>query len=284
MAKEEKHRGSPRHNTHLPLVADAGGIPPRQHGGKPERPQDTNTCLSIGLMLAVGVILLVGGLGIVAVVVSPELLFGGRETNGRPSCQNYLKQIGIVCLMYANENPDGQFPPLSNINGTFMFTPESVYPEYLSDGYVLVCPGNPSATSLRELPHEEVIDDHSYYYFGYALTNEDEALAFLDSYPDLIAEGADFSQDLPAPPGRGSFGGEVFLRLRPDVCDGTDVQPGEVPVMFDVVIVSGNTLQSNHVPDGSNVLYLDGHVEFVKYPDEFPVSNKFLEALSELDR
>lgn len=28
----------------------------------------------------------------------------------------------------------------------------------------------------------------------------------------------------------------------------------------------------NHQPGGSNVVYLDGHVEFVKYPDRWPVN------------
>ena len=29
----------------------------------------------------------------------------------------------------------------------------------------------------------------------------------------------------------------------------------------------------NHVPGGANVLFLDGHVEFVRYPGKFPVVN-----------
>jgi prepilin-type processing-associated H-X9-DG protein len=28
----------------------------------------------------------------------------------------------------------------------------------------------------------------------------------------------------------------------------------------------------NHIPGGCNVLYMDGHVEFVRYPGETPVS------------
>ena len=28
----------------------------------------------------------------------------------------------------------------------------------------------------------------------------------------------------------------------------------------------------NHVPGGGNVLFLDGHVEFLKYPSDYPVS------------
>ena len=31
----------------------------------------------------------------------------------------------------------------------------------------------------------------------------------------------------------------------------------------------------NHAPGGSNVLYPDGHVEFIKFPGEAPVSKSF---------
>jgi len=31
----------------------------------------------------------------------------------------------------------------------------------------------------------------------------------------------------------------------------------------------------NHVPGGSNVLYMDGHVAFQKYPASFPITRVF---------
>ena len=34
--------------------------------------------------------------------------------------------------------------------------------------------------------------------------------------------------------------------------------------MFDTI--SKNVKYFNHIPGGSNVLFMDGHVEFVKYP------------------
>ena len=44
-----------------------------------------------------------------------------------------------------------------------------------------------------------------------------------------------------------------------------------VPLMWDHV--SARVDAFSHVPGGANVLYLDGHVSFVKYPaDRFPVS------------
>ena len=56
-----------------------------------------------------------------------------------------------------------------------------------------------------------------------------------------------------------------------------------IPVMMDVWS-SSSTLSAalgvnvvanfNHVPGGSNVLYMDGHVEFLRYPSVFPVANQ----------
>ncbi len=44
----------------------------------------------------------------------------------------------------------------------------------------------------------------------------------------------------------------------------------ELAIMFDEITT--NTKNFNHIPGGCNVLYMDGHVEFLKYPDTFPVS------------
>jgi len=50
----------------------------------------------------------------------------------------------------------------------------------------------------------------------------------------------------------------------------------EIPVMWDQV--GGITWEGelgipfNHIPGGGNVLYMDGHVEFIRYPGDFPVN------------
>ncbi|HOZ47022.1 MAG TPA: DUF1559 domain-containing protein [Candidatus Hydrogenedentes bacterium] len=50
----------------------------------------------------------------------------------------------------------------------------------------------------------------------------------------------------------------------------SSVSQSEIPVMSD--IASPNVQDFNHAPGGSNVLYMDGHVQFVKYPSTHPVS------------
>lgn len=62
----------------------------------------------------------------------------------------------------------------------------------------------------------------------------------------------------------------------------TNVGQSELPVMFDgfyggwsneVVDVPGGVQVFNHLPGGSNILYMDGHVEFIRLGVEFPVKD-----------
>lgn len=37
----------------------------------------------------------------------------------------------------------------------------------------------------------------------------------------------------------------------------------------------GGSVEYNHIPGGCNMLYMDGHVDFVRYPLKFPSSRNF---------
>ncbi|HOH52046.1 MAG TPA: hypothetical protein PLI98_15040, partial [Candidatus Hydrogenedentes bacterium] len=45
----------------------------------------------------------------------------------------------------------------------------------------------------------------------------------------------------------------------------------ELAVMWDETAVYGAPTTYNHVPGGGNVLYMDGHCEFLRWPSEFPI-------------
>ena len=47
----------------------------------------------------------------------------------------------------------------------------------------------------------------------------------------------------------------------------------EIFVSYDILATRVDYF--NHIPGGSNVLYMDGHVEFLKYPGEAPVGKNF---------
>ncbi len=59
---------------------------------------------------------------------------------------------------------------------------------------------------------------------------------------------------------------------------GSAMAQSEICVMWDSVWQSSWMGESyfNHVPGGGNVLYMDGHVEFVRYPGEWPVCKAYV--------
>jgi prepilin-type N-terminal cleavage/methylation domain-containing protein/prepilin-type processing-associated H-X9-DG protein len=84
--------------------------------------------------------------------------------------------------------------------------------------------------------------------------------------------------------GTGNGGGCVLHRLREgierfmivevDNPAATAVAQSDLVIMWDYVSV--NVEKFSHIPGGSNVLYMDGHVSFVKYPNKkFPVTKAF---------
>jgi len=86
--------------------------------------------------------------------------------------------------------------------------------------------------------------------------------------------------------GAGNGSGDTVFRLREGIerflitdinnAGGSAVAQSVIPVLWDTVTtgVSGG-VDYNHVPGGANVLYMDGHVNFVRYPGPFPVSEGF---------
>lgn len=59
------------------------------------------------------------------------------------------------------------------------------------------------------------------------------------------------------------------------------VAQSEIWVMYDDINAMNPDFM-NHVPGGCNVLYMDGHVEFVRYPGETPVSRAWASILGYL--
>jgi len=103
-------------------------------------------------------------IGILAAILLPALA-RARESARRASCQNNLKQFGLVFSMYANESKGERLPrmqtawePITDCDtgavifpaGPFQSAPthwlhtqmDAVYPEYLTDPALFVCPSS----------------------------------------------------------------------------------------------------------------------------------------------
>jgi len=101
--------------------------------------------------------------------------------------------------------------------------------------------------------------------------------------PGVDTTGGWFDNDLTSPSGgyrayRLREGIERFFITDINNPAGSATAQSEVWIMFDTIGQPGETsINFNHLPGGSNVLYMDGHVEFEKYPGKTPVSRAYAE-------
>ncbi len=141
-------------------------------------------------------------IGILAAILLPALA-RARESARRSSCQNNLKQMGIVFKMYSGESKGERYPyvlaqmdapvldcdtagtPPSGLEDLAGACPDLriIYPEYLTDPNILVCPSDPEPEIiLNESTGEQDIHlacdsasdglvnaDESYMYLGFVL-------------------------------------------------------------------------------------------------------------------
>ena len=157
-------------------------------------------------------------IGILAAILLPALA-RARESARRASCVNNLKQWGLVCKMFANESKGQIWPRVLNQDYSRdascrrrvgrvragVWAP-SVYPEYLSDLNLWICPSAVNAGELKtywecpdgnwcgnggcvEDPNYLRLDPnkvgeaeaHSYYYYGYMIDSDGAMVAALNT-------------------------------------------------------------------------------------------------------
>ncbi len=208
-------------------------------------------------------------------LVSATMRIPLKTLSRRALCQDKESQIGVVFRMYSGEHEG--WLPLSLETGVLQPDWAALGDKYLLNRTVLVC------LSDDYVDEKAVVDGRSagsYYYLGYVVRDEKEWEAFAAAYRARIAGGGGFEEDLPIP---GDYGGGVVRRLSRAAISELAQEPdgADIPVLFE--------RPDNHVHDGiggMNVLYADGHVQFVKFGTKFPAIRAtvdFIDALEGLD-
>jgi prepilin-type N-terminal cleavage/methylation domain-containing protein/prepilin-type processing-associated H-X9-DG protein len=261
-------------------------------------------------------------ISILAAMLLPALS-RAQESARRASCASNLRQLGIVFQMYGNESKGAFPPLQEYMGDNcdqkntrvLMMDGKSVYPEYLTDARLLTCPSDadgseelergrwsrPNAMGQRAggTINPCLLDSVSYFYAGWCFEDRylvepgtgDTAVEFADAFSGLL-QGPDASllgKDWAFTDALGNL--QEIRRLRQgverfmitDINNPSDsfASASLIPVMFDKVDMNPN--EFNHIPGGGNVLYLDGHVEFMKYPGKYPISRAWAELVDTLN-
>ena len=211
------------------------------------------------------------------------LMFCGcsREAARREVCADNLRQIWLALNAYT-EDYHGKFPPIDDRRGNLIMDGDTIFPTYVENLDVFRCPSNKAHEPLEAPYTADDVADHSYFYLGWTVSTEEEGSVLLDVYESL--DLAERDRDIWLSEGRGSGRGQTIYRLREGIERFfiTDVMNPAAAVMAASTIPVVCDRPANHGGRAGNVLYMDGHVEFVPYPGEFPMTTRFMKRLEEI--
>jgi len=210
-----------------------------------------------------------------------QLEWLGRQTtrnnfgvNGSGLYPDYLEDFDIfVCPSSSNELQD----ELADWYTDLTLVEPYLDPVLTADPRNLeILPG-----LLGERPDPDCLTSQHYIYLPHAVATEENLLFLFDEYYRLMAVGetAPFlGMEFDVPGGHGPGHRDTFHRIRDGVNrmfiedinrpGMTAVPETRIPLLFDTMSLYGRHVPNHVVPPGGNVLYMDGHVQYMRFPDK----------------
>ncbi len=178
---------------------------------------------------------------------------------------------GSACMKAVNNSYVYFGHVLDQIGSDDAIGPIGVVAPILTAALGLDDPGAPAPVQLAEMWQDRLV----------AVDAASNALDPTDIPGSIKRINDVWDSDARVSAGNGNAGGETVYRLREGIerfmitdinnpAAGARAQ-SQIFVMFDVL--STDPKDYSHVPGGSNVLFMDGHVEFVRYPGQAPVND-----------
>lgn len=169
------------------------------------------------------------------------------------SCRENIQVLGDQLLKIGQAN-EGRLPTLDTEREPFIFGGDSAAEV---DRKRLRCP----AMAYDGETEADILADSDYIYLGYAIRNAVEMDAYIDAYAGV--EG-DLARFVALESIKGPNGDLVPLTMGMP-------NPGRVPVLIE--------WNGFHNATGGHVYYLDGHVEFLQFDSQFPMTDRFFSGI-----
>jgi len=224
-----------------------------------------------------GLVVLAGILA--AYIIVEPMKWSARRASGA----NDVAGPWYACVQYAAKH-EGFLPPLDTEPGRLMFDRAIMHAEYGVTGKTVTMEYDAGApASWKEYcdnpqlaENRDLINDHSWWYLGYEMKDEQEALLFAKKYLQQVVTTDCFNAGSST---------EGLRRLRFPVSQLEKLRAkgyvkddalARIPVFVE---------RPGHYKhySGGFVTYLDGHREYIDYPGRFPMTARFIGLLKLLD-
>ncbi len=219
-------------------------------------------------------------IAIIAIILLPTISRSLEAARQAAGAEN-LETIGKALLEYSAQSEGNRLPPVvTDVPGAWVPDLRQLYPRYIKDPALLVRPSlndpelvkamkNALEASPPDYATAHTLMARSYVYTGYVLLDEAALAAFKSALesptpPDIQSDIDTADKMLRRLKRDVEY---FFVANRSDPLAAANTRAA-IPIMFERVTAS----VFGRDPDSANVLYLDGHVDPVRFGSAFPVT------------